>query len=77
MILLSKNGILYSSGTNTMGELGLDNYDDNRISPEEITAITSLNERIVQIRCGYKHSVCVSSTGSCVISHGEITHMVN
>ena len=78
MILLSKNGILYSSGTNTMGELGLDNYEENRISPEEITAITSLNERIVQIRCGYKHSVCVSSSGSCFTwgnnTYGQLGH---
>ena len=61
-ILLSSNGICYGIGSNDFGELGLENNTFREI-PEEIPNLSKYNERIIQVRCGFKHVICVSRNG--------------
>ena len=61
-ILLSSNGICYGIGSNDFGELGLENNSFREI-PEEIITLSKYNERIIQVRCGFKHVVCASRNG--------------
>ena len=58
-ILLSFNGICFGMGSNEMGELGMENIKFCHI-PQEITNLSQFNERIIQVRCGFKHTVCIS-----------------
>ncbi len=62
-IILSKTGIVYSFGSsNINGELG---HGDNepRQSPTPIVSLAGCGEKIVQISCGFKHTIAKSSTG--------------
>ena len=58
-ILLSINGICFGLGSNEMGELGIDDVKFCNI-PQEISNLTKFNERIIQVRCGFKHTICLS-----------------
>ena len=59
-ILLSTLGKLYSGGSNTCSELCSKTYVKQRISPEEIYDVSNLNEKIIQVSCGFKHVVILS-----------------
>ena len=63
-ILLNKNGICYSIGNNTFNECGIENDKNFNIIPKEIISLSNYNERIIQIKCGFKHVVCVSAIGN-------------
>ena len=84
-IILDKNGILYSAGTNFFNECGYynnnnNNYNNNNInsnnnninynnennllSPKEIIGFRKFNENIIQIKCGFKHVICLSNKGN-------------
>ena len=63
-ILLNKNGICYSIGNNTFNECGIDDKKNFNIIPKEIISLSNYNERIIQIKCGFKHVVCVSVIGN-------------
>ena len=63
-ILLNKNGICYSIGNNTFNECGIENDKNFNIIPKEIISLSNYNERIIQIKCGFKHVVCVSIIGN-------------
>ena len=71
-ILLSSNGICYGLGSNQFGELGLKDikYCEN---PQEISNLTLFNERIIQVKCGFKHTICLSINGK-VYSWGNNTY---
>ena len=56
-IFLTNTGLLYSKGSNKSGQLGL---GDN-ITRESLTLIRhlkDLNEKIVEVSCGFKHVIC-------------------
>ena len=63
-ILLSNKGICYGLGSNELGELGINNTSIKYcITPEEITELKKFNEKIIQINCGFKHTICLSDKG--------------
>ena len=81
-ILLSFSGICYGLGSNALGELGLENKDIKFCElPEEIELLSRYNERIIQVRCGFKHVVCVSRNGKIYTwgnnSYGQLGHINN
>ena len=73
-ILLDKNGILYSAGTNYFNECGnnnnninnnnINNNENNLLSPKEIIGFRKYNDNIIQIKCGFKHVICLSNKGN-------------
>ena len=81
-ILLSTNGICYGIGSNDMGELGLENKNIKFCElPEEIELLSRFNERIIQVRCGFKHVVCISRNGKIYSwgnnTYGQLGHINN
>ena len=64
-ILLSTEGKLYSGGSNSHGELcsSIDNLNYN-LNPTEIYEISKLNEKIIQVSCGFKHVIILSSNNN-------------
>ena len=79
-ILLTNNGICYGCGSNELGELGL-TKTKYCITPEEITELMKYRDRIIQVRCGYKHTICLSESGVCYTwgnnSYGQLGHKNN
>jgi len=71
VILLSKQGIVYSFGkSNINGELGLGDFKP-RILPETIKTLADSGEKITQIACGYKHCIAKSTLGK-VFTWGSV-----
>jgi len=69
-MLLSKNGILYSMGNNNKGELGLSDKESDLIKysfinePIENLFFSNIyKEKVTFIKCGFKHTICIISTG--------------
>ena len=79
-ILLTNNGICYGCGSNELGELGMI-HTKYCVTPEEITELMKYNERIIQVRCGYKHTICLSENGKCYAwgnnTYGQLGHNNN
>ena len=79
-ILLTKYGVCYGCGSNQQGELGL-TQTKYCITPEEIIELEKYDERIIQVRCGYKHTVCLSEHGNCFTwgnnTYGQLGHINN
>ena len=62
-IFLSNSGVLYSMGTkNLNGELGHGDYRPRK-EPTMIKIFVENGEKITNIKCGFKHSLCMGSTG--------------
>ena len=63
-ILLNNKGICYGIGSNELGELGINNtLIKYCITPEEILELKKYKEKIIQISCGFKHTLCLSEKG--------------
>ena len=75
-ILLSTKGVVYGIGNNSQGELGLDiqvdNIEDSKVPPlrpyyshpEENRILSEyFKEKIISVKCGYKHVISLSSIG--------------
>ena len=63
-MLLSSNGKLYSGGSNEHGELCSNNNSNQRLTPEEIYEVSKLNEKIIQVSCGFKHVIILTSNNN-------------
>ena len=61
-VFLATNGLLYSIGENSYGELGVGDKK-RRSSPVLISALKDLNEKIVEVSCGHKHVIVQSTVG--------------
>ena len=61
-IFLSNFGKCFGIGSNYYYEIGM-NEKNFRMFPEEIVNLSKFNERIIQIKCGFKHSVALSQNG--------------
>ncbi|EAR87392.2 myosin (macronuclear) [Tetrahymena thermophila SB210] len=61
-MFLSIQGTLFSSGQNTSGELG---HGDRlfRKSPQLISSFKKFGEKIKQVSCGLKHTICLTALG--------------
>ena len=69
VILLSDIGLVYSYGSNSKGQLGLQDYKDRK-SPCLNELLVNDGERIHDISCGYKHVIALGSNGK-VFSWGN------
>lgn len=70
-VIVSKNGLVYSFGSkNKYGELGLGDFYP-RLTPEPNTYLAEGGEKIIQVSCGFKHTLALSSNGK-VFSWGLV-----
>ena len=56
-LLLTKNGVLYSFGTNQFGQLGHGDIKPRKY-PEVVKFFLDMKKKVDQISCGFKHSAC-------------------
>ena len=76
-ILLTNNGICYGCGSNEIGELGI-TQTKYCVTPVEIKELMKFRERIIQVKCGYKHiSILYVYRKMENVILGEIIHMAN
>ena len=79
-ILLTNYGVCYGCGSNELGELGMKNIK-YCLTPEEIIELMKYKERIIQVNCGYKHTICLSENGKCYSwgnnTYGQLGHKNN
>lgn len=74
-VLLTTQGSIYSFGkSNNQGELGTGDYLP-RVHPELILENVE-NEKIMQISCGYKHTIVKASNGR-VFAWGLVIYLLN
>ncbi|KYN04060.1 RCC1 and BTB domain-containing protein 1, partial [Cyphomyrmex costatus] len=59
--LLTDDGRVYTWGANSYGQLGISTYDNNFIDKPRQVKIS--NEEIVQITCGYTHTLALTAQG--------------
>ena len=62
VIFMSDIGMLYSYGSNSKGQLGLQDFKDRKV-PCLNELLVNDGERIVDISCGYKHVIALGSSG--------------
>lgn len=64
MIIYDNINILLSCGNNQYGQLGLGHLDDTLTFTKLIDNGFHINDKnIIEINCGYQHSVALSETG--------------
>ena len=68
-LLLSDIGMIYSYGSNSKGQLGLQDFKDRKI-PTLNELLVNDGERIIDIACGYKHVIALGYNGK-VFSWGN------
>ena len=61
-IFLSDSGLVYSYGKNTKGQLGLKDYKE-RNTPILNELLVRNGERIVDVSCGFKHTIALGING--------------
>lgn len=72
-IFLTNSGVLYSMGNkNLNGELGHGDYIPRK-EPKMIKIFVENGEKITNIKCGFKHCICIGSTGK-VYGWGSNSH---
>ncbi|KAF3439278.1 hypothetical protein FNV43_RR17554 [Rhamnella rubrinervis] len=61
---ITENGSLYGWGWGRYGNLGLGDRDD-RLVPEKVSTVhvKNLDEKMVMVACGWRHTISVSSSG--------------
>ena len=69
VMLLSDIGMVYSYGSNSKGQLGLQDFKDRK-SPCLNELLVNDGERIMDISCGFKHVIALGSNGK-VFSWGN------
>ena len=62
VIILSDIGMIYSFGSNSKGQLGLQDFKDRK-TPTLNELLVNDGERIVDISCGFKHVIALGSNG--------------
>ena len=62
VIFLSDVGVIYSYGSNSKGQLGLQDYKERKY-PQVNELLVNDGERIIDISCGYKHVVALGCNG--------------
>ena len=72
-MLLTKSGIIYAMGNNKNNILGLSYNNNNNDFIYEPQHVSTITDKIIQIKCGFKHTVCISSAGK-VFTWGNNTY---
>lgn len=62
LMFVSSNGLLYSMGDNTYGQLGI-GHRQNSEKPELVQWLKTKGEKCLAISCGFKHVVFLSGLG--------------
>ena len=63
VMFLTNSGLIYSRGTkNSKGELGLGDFK-GRSTPTLISIFIKNGDKIISVKCGYKHTIALSSNG--------------
>nr|BAI63634.1 myosin10 [Tetrahymena thermophila] len=62
VMILSNSGLLFSYGENKEGQLGLGDLNPRKI-PTLVYCLRDAGEKISQIDCGFKHTICKTSLG--------------
>lgn len=70
IIFLTKTGILFSHGSNSLGELGLGDYI-SRSEPMVVNFLIEKKEKIADVECGFKHVLARDTLGK-VYSWGNV-----
>lgn len=74
-LILSQQGVVFSFGSsNKFGQLGLGNKL-TKSSPEPVSHLIEIGEKISQIACGFKHSVAKTTSGK-VFSWGLVNYLI-
>eukprot|EP00271_Cylindrocystis_brebissonii_P008505 TRINITY_DN22878_c0_g1_i1.p1 TRINITY_DN22878_c0_g1~~TRINITY_DN22878_c0_g1_i1.p1 ORF type:complete len:446 (+),score=66.57 TRINITY_DN22878_c0_g1_i1:322-1659(+) len=67
-LALDSEGMMYAWGWNKFGQVGVGNFEDQNL-PQLLSSVT---EAIVQVACGWRHSLAISAAGN-VYSWGRGT----
>ncbi|KAF7840143.1 ultraviolet-B receptor UVR8 [Senna tora] len=59
---ITEQGELYGWGWGRYGNLGLGDRND-RLIPEKVSSVHLLDEKMVMVACGWRHTISVSSSG--------------
>ncbi|KAL4471689.1 hypothetical protein ABPG74_008582 [Tetrahymena malaccensis] len=62
VMILSNSGLLFGYGENKEGQLGLGDLNPRKI-PTLVYCLRDAGEKISQIDCGFKHTICKTSLG--------------
>lgn len=62
-VALARSGDVYSWGKQGEGQCGLGYLDKDQLVPRRVEKLVSDNVKVVNIACGYTHTIALSSTG--------------
>ena len=61
-VALTYNGLLFSTGCNKNGQLGMGDVED-RDGFHLVEQLRDVGEKVAEISCGHQHSICKTATG--------------